>query len=448
MLIRGRVLIPYQWVHQLIVPGTGQRGFPPRARHCTISLMNLPNLPRPAEKRLAVHVTPAAARALRSGHPWLFDQGIRRLSHEGQAGDLAVLFDAQRRFLAIGLYDPDSPIRVKVLQHGQPAPIDAAWLAERIHAAAALRAPLLTPATNSCRLIHGENDGLPGLVLDRYADTGVLKLYTLAWLPHLRAVLEGIAAAAPLSRLVLRLSRGMQARPGALHGLADGQVLWGAPLAGPVSFLENGLTFTADVVQGHKTGFFLDQRDNRARVGELSRGRTVLDVFAYNGGFSLYAARGGATSVTSLDVSEPALRVAQHHFALNKGVGDVAAAQHYLLIGDAFVLLDNLAGQGQRFDMVVIDPPSFAKRQDEIPRALQAYRRLVEAGLAVLRPGGTLVMASCSSRVTAEQFFDLVHSTARQVGRPLKEMERTGHPLDHPITFPEGAYLKCLVAQL
>lgn len=406
--------------------------------------MNLPYLPQPAAKRLAVHVTPAAARALRSGHPWLFDQGIRRLSHEGKAGDLAVLFDEQRRFLAIGLYDPYSPIRVKVLQHGQPAAIDADWFAERIHAAAALRAPLLTPQTNSCRLIHGENDGLPGLVLDRYADTGVLKLYTLAWLPHLAQVLTGIATIPALSRLVLRLSRGMQARPEVLYGLSDGQMLWGTPLDGPVAFLENGLTFTADVARGHKTGFFLDQRDNRAQVGELSRGRTVLDVFAYNGGFSLYAARGGAVAVTSLDVSEPALQVARQHFKLNEQVGEVAAAAHHLLIGDAFALLDNLAGEKRQYDVVVIDPPSFAKRQDEIPRALQAYRRLVEAGLAVLQPGGTFVMASCSSRVTTSQFFDLIHRTVRQAGRPLRELKRTTHPLDHPITFPEGAYLKCL----
>lgn len=412
----------------------------------TITIMSLPNLPQPAPKRLAVHVTPAAARALRSRHPWLFDQGIRRLSHEGKAGDLAVMFDEQRRFLAVGLYDPDSPIRVKVLQHGQPATIDADWFAERIGAAAALRLPLLTPQTNSCRLIHGENDGLPGLVLDQYADTGVLKLYTLAWLPHLAQILEGIAVLPALSRLVLRLSRGMQAQPQQLYGLADGQLLWGAPLAGPVHFLENGLTFTADVVRGHKTGFFLDQRDNRAQVGELSRGRTVLDVFAYNGGFSLYAARGGAMAVTSLDVSEPALQVARQHFELNERVREVAAAAHHLLIGDAFTLLDQLAGERRQFDMVVLDPPSFAKRQDEIPRALQAYRRLVEAGLAVLRPQGTFVMASCSSRVTAEQFFELVHNTARQARRPLHELKRTTHPLDHPITFPEGAYLKCLFA--
>lgn len=407
----------------------------------------LPALPPPSAKRLAIHVTPAAARALRSGHPWLFDQGIRRLSHEGKAGDLAVLFDGERRFLAIGLYDPDSPIRVKVLQHRQTATIDTAWFQAVIARAIVLRAPLLTPQTTACRLIHGENDGLPGLVLDKYAETGVLKLYTLAWLPHLAQIIAGIRAAAPLDHLVLRLSRTMQATPQALYGLTDGYWLGGTPADGPVLFQENGLTFSADVVQGHKTGFFLDQRDNRAKVGELSRGRDVLDVFAYNGGFSLYAARGGARSVTSLDISGPALTEAARHFALNQDIPEVTAVKHHLLVGDAFTHLADLATTSHRYDMVVIDPPSFAKSQSEISRALNAYSRLVSAGLAVLRPGGILVMASCSSRVTAEQFFHLVQQTAQQEGRPLQELTRTGHPLDHPVTFPEGAYLKCLFAQ-
>ena len=409
-------------------------------------IFDLPLLPAPAQKRIAIHVTPAAARALRSGHPWLFDQGIQRQSHEGQAGDLAVMFDADRRFIAIGLYDPDSPIRVKVLHQGQPVSIDGKWLAAKIAQAVRRRDPLLTAQTTACRLIHGENDGLPGLILDRYDQTGVLKLYTLAWLPHLSEVVRGIHAAAPLEGLVLRLSRTMQGQARRL-GLTDGQVVWGPPVVGPVAFRENGLLFTADVVQGHKTGFFLDQRDNRAKVGEMAQGRTVLDVFAYNGGFSLYAARGGARAVTSLDVSEPALQMARHHFTLNREIREVAAAEHHILMGDAFTTLADLALAGQQFDLVNIDPPSFAKSQSEIARALNAYSRLVALGLAVLSPGGILVFSSCSSRVTTEQFFDLVHQTARQEGRPLRELARTGHASDHPIAFPEGAYLKCLFAQ-
>jgi len=172
----------------------------------------------------------------------------------------------------------------------------------------------------------------------------------------------------------------------------------------------------------------------------------VLNLFAYTGAFSLYAARGGAPAVTSVDLGEPALEAAAAQFALNGNLPDVAAAGHEIIAGDAFQALQRLAAGGRQFDMVIVDPPTFARRQAEVPRALSAYRRLVEGALAVLRPGGTLVMASCTARIAAPQFFETVHEAARQAGRPLAEIERTGHPFDHPVTFPEGAYLKCLFA--
>lgn len=404
---------------------------------------NLPSLPTPAEKRMAVHLTQPAAKAIKAGHPWLFDQGIEKLSHPGRAGDLAVLFDHYRRFVGIGLYDPHSPIRVKVLHHGQPAEINQAWFETKIAQAINLRRPLLdSPRTNGYRLIHGENDGLPGLVLDRYAQTGVLKLYSPIWLPYLSILLPAVLQNLPLEQLVLRLSRTTQHEQ--LFGLADGQVLFGPPVTAEIVFQENGLVFLADVLQGHKTGFFLDQRENRARVGELAAGQDVLDVFAYNGGFSLYSARGGARSITSLDISQPALRTITTHFKLNDHLPAVAATPHHLLAGDAFELLAQLAQQKKLYDLVVIDPPSFAKSQAEIERAFFSYGRLAELGLGVLQPGGLLVMSSCSSRVTADQFFNLVQRTAAAVERPLREVQHTLHPLDHPVTFPEGAYLKCL----
>lgn len=216
---------------------------------------NLPSLPTPAEKRMAVHLTQPAAKAIKAGHPWLFDQGIEKLSHPGRAGDLAVLFDHYRRFVGIGLYDPHSPIRVKVLHHGQPAEINQAWFETKIAQAINLRRPLLdSPRTNGYRLIHGENDGLPGLVLDRYAQTGVLKLYSPIWLPYLSILLPAVLQNLPLEQLVLRLSRTTQHEQ--LFGLADGQVLFGPPVTAEIVFQENGLVFLADVLQGHKTGFF------------------------------------------------------------------------------------------------------------------------------------------------------------------------------------------------
>ena len=403
-------------------------------------------IPGPGARRVAVRVTPAAERALRQGHPWLFEQAVRQQSHDGQPGDLAVAFDRRRRFLAVGLYDPSSPIRVRILQRGNPATIDREWFRSRLAAAAQLRASLPGRGTTGYRLVHGENDGLPGLVVDRYGRTLVLKLYTPAWIPHLRDVLPALADVFPAERLVLRLGRAVQARPQHLYGLSDGMVLSGPDLDGPVAFRENGLCFEADPVHGQKTGFFLDQRENRARVEGLAAGKTVLDVFAYTGGFSVYAARGGARTVVSLDVSQPALAAAARNLALNRDHPSVAVAAHELLAGDAFETLAELRQGGRRFDLVIIDPPAFARGQAQVARALSAYGQLTHLGLGVLRPGGTLVQASCSSPVGAEPFFATVNQAAAQAGRPLREIERTGHPLDHPVTFPEGTYLKCLFA--
>ncbi len=402
----------------------------------------------PSDHRLALRVTPQAQRALRQGHPWLFDRAIVSQSAAGQPGDLAVVFDQRRRFLAIGLYDPASPIRVRILQHGAPAAVDAAFFAGRLTAAAQRRAGLEAQDTTGFRLVHGEGDGLPGLVVDRYDRVLVVKLYSAAWLPHLAAVLDGLPAAAPADGVVLRLSRAVQSQRDALHGLADGATLAGAPAANPVIFRENGLLFEADVLRGQKTGFFLDQRDNRARVETLAAGRETLNLFAYSGGFSLYAARGGAPALLSLDSSAPALAAAGRNFDLNRHLPAVAAARHELLVEDAFAALAGLAQAGRRFDLVVVDPPAFAKQQMEIPAALNSYQRLAELALAVLRPRGLLAMASCSSRISADDFFAAVRRGAARAGRPLHEFAHTGHPIDHPIGLPEGAYLKCLYAQV
>ena len=304
-------------------------------------------IPEASKKRLAVRVTPAAERAVRSGHPWLFDQGIQSMSHAGKPGDLAVIFDRKQRFLGIGLYDPQSPIRVRMLHHGSPAQIDAGWFGEQLKMAVFIRIPLQETNTTGYRLVHGGNDGLEGVVIDRYDQTVVVKLYTAAWVPHLRPLLTALVHCVQPQRVVLRLSRMMLQNPELLYGLENGMVLYGTPLDGPVLFQENGLRFMVDVVQGQKTGFFLDQRDNRARVEQLAEGQSVLNVFAYTGGFSLYAARGGAAEVVSLDLSRPALEMAAQNFELNRDNMAVSQSPHELLAGDAFQELANLAENGR-----------------------------------------------------------------------------------------------------
>ena len=410
----------------------------------------LSDIPRPTEKPIAVYVSRAAEHALRHGHPWVFESAIRRQSAPGISGGLAVIFNRHRRFLGVGLFDPHSPIRVRVLQHHTPATINRKWFIAMLTAAAQLRQPLLSlpPAriTTGYRLVYGENDHLPGMVIDRYAQTLVVKLYTSAWIPHLRDVLSALMAVSPAERIVLRFSRTLMKTPDRLFGLPDKLVVWGEIPTAPILFQENGLYFEADPLHGQKTGFFLDQRDNRARVETLARGKSVLNLFSYTGGFSVYAARGGATEIISVDASAPALHAAERNFAHNRHIPAVAAAKHRTIANDAFAVLEQFRRQHKKFDMVIIDPPMFAHKQSQTAAAMAAYRRLTRLGLQILVPGGTLVQASCSSRISAKDFFRSIRQTAAQAKRPLQEIARTEHPLDHPVTFAEGAYLKCLFA--
>jgi 23S rRNA (cytosine1962-C5)-methyltransferase len=404
------------------------------------------NLPSPSSQRIALRITAPAERAMKQGHPWVFDQSIIEQSHEGAPGDLAVIFDDKRRFLGIGLYDPTSPIRVRVLQKIKPVTIDTTWFQEKIKTADAIRAPLKKQETNGYRIIHGENDGLPGMVIDRYAETLVLKLYTPAWIPHLKDVISALEQTQSFNHLILRLNRTLNKRTDDLHGLTDGMTLTAQTPESLILFKENGITFECDPINGQKTGFFLDQRENRERVRSLSKGKSVLNVFSYTGGFSLYAADGGAKEVVSVDFSIPATQATLRNIEHNQNKPNVRNAKFETLDQDAFESLMQMKASGRQFDIVILDPPMFAQNQSQVETALAAYRRLTHLGLDVLKRGGILVQASCSSRVSTVDFFDAIHRSARESGRPLQEIERTGHALDHPITYKEGAYLKCLFA--
>lgn len=398
-------------------------------------------LPAPDDRRVAVRLTRDALRQVRGGHPWVYDGSITSTSHDAPPGALAVVFDDRRRFAAIGLWDPTSPLRVRVLHAGAPTTIDEAFWAQRLDRAMQQRAALVADgATTGFRCVNGESDGFPGLVLDRYGDTAVVKLYTPAWFPHLAGLVPLLLGAPGVDRLVLRLARTVAGGP--THGLVDGQVLAGAVPDGPVEFLERGLRFGADVVHGQKTGHFLDQRENRALVGSMAAGLDVLDVFACTGGFGVHAAAGGARTLHTVDLSGPALATARANMARNRAVPAVAACRHTTEAGDAFEVLARQAAAGRRWDLVVIDPPSFAPRQDAVERGLRAYARLTELGLAVTRPGGVLVQSSCSSRIDAGTFHRQLRDVITGAGHGFEELARTGHAVDHPATFPEAHYLK------
>lgn len=405
-----------------------------------------------SQARLRLRITPAAETAVRSGHPWVFQDGVQESNRAGQPGELAVVYDRKNQFLAVGLFDPDSPIRVRILHAGKPRTIDAAWWQARLEQSLARRAGLFDAQTTGYRLIHGESDGWPGLVLDRYENTLVLKLYTAAWLPRLDEALALLKANLPCDQIVLRLSRNIQqtAERRAPPRL-DGEIIFsersgaeprlGQEPAAPVVFSESGLRFEADVLRGQKTGIFLDQRENRQLVETLARGRRVLNAFSFSGGFSVYAARGGAASVTDLDLSAHALASAKRNFALNQNLPAVAACRHEIIRADAFKWLEK---SPPKFDLIVLDPPSLAKRAAEREGALRAYERLNSLGIHRLARGGILVAGSCSAHVPAAEFFDAVRRAALKSGRKFSELKIMRHPPDHPAGFKEAEYLKVI----
>ncbi|MEP2935419.1 MAG: class I SAM-dependent rRNA methyltransferase [Gilvibacter sp.] len=396
--------------------------------------LSIPTFERP--QTLAIKLTKNAQRAVKQGHPWIFSDGIAKINKDPNTGDVAVLFDARtNQVMGLGLYDAQSPIRIKVLFNQGRATLDASFFEQQLSAAYALRRPLFNKQTDGYRLLFGENDGFPGLICDCYSKVAVVKLYSAIWLPFLHLILPLIIEQTHCKALVIRLSRSLQKTN---VGLSDGQVVYGELDNPTVQFLEHGLTFNANVIKGHKTGYFLDHRHNRLKVGRLSKGKTVLDVFAYAGGFSVHALSNGAKEVTSVDLSEQALALAQENALLNN-----CDVNHIRVQGDAFEVLQGFIEQSKTFDVVVIDPPSFAKQQSEIKRALQSYKRLVNLGIALTAAKGTLVMASCSSRIEATTFFELVNEQLLASGRTFKLAEQTFHDIDHPIAFKEGAYLKC-----
>ena len=299
--------------------------------------------------RLRLRVTAAAETILRGGHPWLFADSVREQNRPGVTGELAVIFDRKDSFLAVGLFDAESPIRVRILHAGKPRTLDAVWWQARLATALEKRRGLFDAETSGWRCINGESDGWPALVLDRYDSTLVLKIYSAAWLPRLDELLSLIGQQIANERIVLRLSRNIQDAAAKVK-MSDGQIVRGTSLAKPVEFLETGLRFSADVLRGQKTGFFLDQRENRRLVEAFASGRAVLNAFSFSGGFSIYAARGGAKSVADLDISGHASTECQRNFSLNADVPMVAKCPREFIQGDAFEWLE---ATQRKFELIV-----------------------------------------------------------------------------------------------
>lgn len=394
--------------------------------------------PKYEPQTLAVKLTPSSEKVLlKSAHPWIYTDSVDKINKEGKAGDIAILFrNKTNKVLGVGIYDPESPIVIKMVHYYGGANLNKEFFLGLIKEAYEKRKSLIEKATNSYRLIFGENDGFPGLIVDVYAQVAVVQLHSPIWIPYLEMILESLIEVTQSSCVVIRLNRHMSNLKD--NPLEDGQVIYGNLENEVVVFKEHGILFSANVIKGHKTGYFLDHRENRRRVGLMSKNKTVLDVFAYAGGFSVHALVGGAKIVTSVDISKQALAMAKENALLNRFRG-----KHIAIAGDAFEILENMRTKRQQFDIVVIDPPSFAKSESGTDIALKKYRQLASLGASLVSPNGYLVLASCSSRVTADQFFAEIEEALMSSRRSFEKLEKTFHDVDHPITFKEGAYLKC-----
>lgn len=395
---------------------------------------------RAARPRLAL-TKPLRARIL-AGHPWLYDRAVAALPASVAAGDLVTVHDAEGE-LALAFADPGSPIRARVLA-APDARLDAAWTIARTEAAAARRArdPLLAGCTGR-RLVHGEADACPGLVIDAYDTTAVIVFDGPAaaafWRPRLPDVLTGLArGGAALAHAWLR---GERRRTGAG---SPGETVRGDPPA-EIVIHEDEARFVVDVRNGQKTGFFLDQRDNRRAIRRHAAGQRVLNLFSYTGGFSLHAALGGASRVTSVDIAPPAIAGVGKNFALSGLPADV----HDGVASDAFDFLARAARANRQWDLVIVDPPSFAPSERAKPAALAAYKKLAAAALAVTAPGGRFALASCSSHVSEADLIDQV-AELTTFDQPLRLRATAGAASDHPVlpAFPEGRYLKFLLFDL
>jgi 23S rRNA (cytosine1962-C5)-methyltransferase len=388
-----------------------------------------------------VILRPGRERNIREGHPWVFSGAVASRPPPVEPGGIVDVRDSDGVFVGRGYYNPASSIPVRVMTRDPGQNVGRAFLSRRIQEAYALRKAWIdTKRTNAYRVVHGESDGLPGLIVDRYADFLVVQFHTLG-MDRLRdPILEALQHVGSVSGIFERSDVGTRRA----EGLETQPV---GPLSGKepperIEIRENRVAFWVDIWKGQKTGFFLDQRENRLASQSFARDREVLNCFCYSGGFSVFAARGKAREVVSVDVSEPAVELARRNLELNRL--DVDA--NPCVVDNVFDYLKASKDEGRRFDMAIVDPPAFVKTQEALDTAVRAYISLNRKAIEVLRPGGVLVSASCSTQVDYETFFLILRRAAAASRRNLHIVKSHLQAVDHPAltAFPEGRYLKCL----
>ena len=387
-------------------------------------------------------LSPGREKSLLHRHPWVFSGAVARIKGEVSSGATVDIMAEDGRFLGRAAASPASQIRARIWSFDPNEKIDASFFERRLAAATAWREPLFTSGNTAARLVHAESDGLPGLIVDRYVDTLVVQILSAGaelWRETIFDSLVRVTGCTHVferSDVEVRALEGLPARSGPVRGNGSTQI----------TIAEHGLKYVVDIAAGQKTGFYLDQRENRRRVEELARGRDVLNCFGYTGGFALSALRGGARSVYSVDSSSGAVQAAERNAGLNNF--DNSRAQW--VEADVFKHLRLLRDQARQFDLIVLDPPKLAPTVQHVDRAARAYKDINLLGFKLLRPGGLLVTFSCSGGVGIELFQKIVAGAAVDARVDAQIVERLGPSADHPVllSFPEGDYLKGLLVRL
>jgi 23S rRNA (cytosine1962-C5)-methyltransferase len=377
-------------------------------------------------------------------HPWIFSGAVARVDGTPQSGETVEILTDKGQFLARAAYSPFSQIRARVWTFDPDEQVDVDFFQRRIQTAIKQRTALLPDqkvegSTDALRLIHGESDGIPGLIVDRYADCLVVQFLSAGVEFWREVIVDSLSSVTGLNNIYersdadVRELEGLPLRTGKLRGDPPGQGV----------ITESGLKFVVNFASGHKTGFYLDQRSNRQRVRDLAFGRDVLDCFSYTGGFTLNALAGGAKSVLSVDSSEEALRSLQENIALNS----LPAEKLSVLPGDVFHLLRKFRDEGRSFDMIILDPPKFAPTSSQVEKAARGYKDINLLAFKLLRAGGILFTFSCSGGVDAALFQKIIAGAALDAGAEASIVGTLSQDFDHPVNlnFPEGAYLKGLI---
>ena len=401
---------------------------------------------------ITVYLKPHKEESLLRFHPWVFSGAIRSIQLDAdyphtqpQEGEVVQVLDSNGKTLGVGHYQIGS-IAVRILAFGV-GELPADFWQERIRAAYQVRCSLglVSDNNNSYRLVHGEGDFLPGLIVDIYADTAVIQAHSIGMHCHRQEIAEAIVQVVPQVDKVYYKSDDTLPHKAPIQGERVGYLIGAekADFNGDFWAKENGLDFRIDWLRGQKTGFFIDQRDNRSLLEHYAKDKEVLNMFCYTGGFSVYALRGGAKLVHSVDVSQKAIDLVRSNVDHNFG----ADAPHEAFAEEAF---EFMAKNQNKYDLIILDPPAFAKHRDAVKNALRGYQRLNAKGIQAIRPGGILFTFSCSQAIDKDMFRLAVFSAAAQVGRKVRILHQLHQPADHPINIyhPEGEYLKGLVLQV